>query len=103
MHFSNGNAENIKIQINLESLGTKVLVVMKFPFEVKFHFQTGFSLLSWLVLLLLKNQQYFFFLICYIFWEKKECLSFANLHCNKPSSRGIINLFNICGQNTYVQ
>lgn len=48
-----------------------------------------------------KNSTVFFF-FNYIFWEEKECLSFANLHCNKPSSRGIINLFSICGQNSSV-
>lgn len=42
LHFSNGNAENVKIHINLESLGIKLLIVLKFPFEVKCHFQPGF-------------------------------------------------------------
>lgn len=41
-HFSNGNAENIKIQINLESLGIKLFIVIKLLFEVKFHSQQGF-------------------------------------------------------------
>lgn len=41
-YFSNGNAENIKIQINLENLGIKLFIVMKLLFEVKFHFQQDF-------------------------------------------------------------
>lgn len=72
---------------------------MKTPVKVKFKFQIGFL---FKVFNATSQQHFFFFLIHCIFGGKKkrECLKFTNQSCSKPSLRGLINLFNRCGQNS---
>lgn len=74
---------------------------MKTPVKVKFKFQIGFLFKVFNA----TSQQHFFFLIHCIFGGKKkrECLKFTNQSCSKPSLRGLINLFNRCGQNMCFQ